>query len=120
MKRLVGPVQCLASGLDFLGAQRRTMHFFGTGSMGRALADDRTAANKRGTAAFRCKLLGLDDSRIDRAGAVTVDTAHDVPAVAFETLGRIVAKPVLHGTVNGNAVVVVEHNELGQLERPGQ
>ena len=46
---------------------------------------------------------------------MAVDGANHVPAVGFETLGRVVGKPGGHLAVNRDAVVVVQGDEFIQL-----
>ena len=45
---------------------------------------------------------------------------HDVPAVGLEALRRVVGEPAVHFAVDGNAVVVVERDQLAELERAGE
>jgi hypothetical protein len=51
---------------------------------------------------------------------MAVDAADHVPAVAFETLGGVVGEPVFDVAVDGDAVVVIQHDQLAQLQRAGQ
>ena len=51
---------------------------------------------------------------------MAIDATNDVPAVGLETGRRIVREPAVYFTVDGNAVVVVEHDELRQLQRAGE
>ena len=44
----------------------------------------------------------------------------DVPAVAFEALRNIFAKPAVHFAVDGDIVVVIQHNQLAQAQRARQ
>src|SRR5262245_27743791 len=45
---------------------------------------------------------------------MTVDVRHDVPAIGFETLRRVVGEPALHLAVDRDAVVVVEADQLAE------
>ncbi len=114
---LVRPVQCRPGRLDFIRTQRRAMNFFGAGGMRRAFADNGATADKRRPLAQCGELLGFDDGRIHCVYIVAVYIAHDVPAIAFEARRGIVAKPVFDAPVDGNAIVVVEDDKFGQLER---
>ena len=51
---------------------------------------------------------------------MAVDVRHDVPAVRVEPLRRVVGEPAVHFTVDRDAVVVVETDELAEPERAGQ
>ena len=68
---------------------------------------------------FRLRAGGLDGG-VHGGGVVAVDAADDVPAVALEALGGVVGEPVLDVAVDRDAVVVIQHHQLGQLERAGQ
>src|SRR5690606_33611676 len=116
LERRVGPVQGLAGRFDLGGAQWRPVYFFGTRGIGCALADDGAAANERRALALLRQGLCLDDGGIDRGNIVPVDTGQDIPAIAFKTLGGVIAEPVLDPPINGNAVVVIKNDELGQLQ----
>ena len=51
---------------------------------------------------------------------MAVDRRNHVPAVGFETLRGVVAEPAFDLAVDGNAVVVVQHDQLRQAQRAGQ
>ncbi len=51
---------------------------------------------------------------------MTVHTTHHVPAVGLEALGRVVGEPAFHVTVDGDAVVVPEGDQLAQAQGTGQ
>src|SRR3546814_21019372 len=76
------------------------MHFFGAGRVRGTLANNGAAANKGGTLALRGQFFGLYDGSIDSVDIVAVDIAQHVPAIAFEALGRVVAKPVFDAAVD--------------------
>ena len=60
------------------------------------------------------------DRSVNRIGIVAIDVRNHVPAVSLETLRRVVREPALHFAVDGNAVVVVEANQLAQAQRTGE
>src|SRR5690606_4143096 len=100
--------------------QGGTVHFFRTSCVGSALADDSATADKRRPARLCALQLRLSNGTVNCCDIVAVDIANHIPAIAFKTARRVVPKPVLHLSINGNAVVVVKHNELGQAQRAGQ
>ena len=51
---------------------------------------------------------------------MTVNAAHDVPAVSFKAFGGIVSEPALNITVDRNAVVIIEGNQFTQFQGTGQ
>ena len=116
-ERRVFPAQRLARQRDFLGAQRLAVRRLGALLVRRAPADDGLAADQRRLVLARARLLdgGRTASRI-----VAVDVLHDVPAVRLEALRRVVVEPLDHLAVDRDAVVVVEHDELAELEGAGQ
>ncbi len=115
-ERSGGPAEFFAGGCDLGVTQRRAVRGLGALLVGRAPADDGLAADQRRP---RIRLGGLDRS-FDRRRVVAVDVRHDVPAVGFESLRRVVREPAVHFTVDRDAVVVVEAHELAELERAGQ
>ena len=58
------------------------------------------------------------DGRIHRLPVMAVHVADHVPAIRLEPRRRVVREPALHFTVDGDAVVVVEHDELAEPEGP--
>ncbi len=51
---------------------------------------------------------------------MAVNAAHHVPAVGFEAFRGVVGEPAFNVAVDGDAVVVVERNQLAQLQGTGQ
>ena len=51
---------------------------------------------------------------------MTVHAGNDVPAARFKTGRRVVAEPLVDVAVDGNAVVVIHHDELAEAESPGE
>ncbi len=107
----------LARARHFLGPERRAVGVLMALLGGRAAAD-------HGLAADQARPLGLGDGLgergIDRRRAMAVDRAHHVPAIGFETLGRVVGEPLGDLAVDGNAVVVVERDQLAEPEPAGE
>jgi hypothetical protein len=93
------------------------VHAVGALLVGRALADDGLAADER-----RLRRVGarFRDGRLDRLRVVPVDVGNHVPAVGGEAHRRVVAEPALDLAVDGDAVVVVERDELAQPQRAGE
>ena len=51
---------------------------------------------------------------------MAVNIADHLPVVGFETLWRVVGEPAFNFAVDGDAVVVVERDQLAQTQRTGQ
>ncbi len=117
LERFRRPAQRGARGGDFVLAQRRAVHVVRAGHVGRTLADDGAADHQRGL--FRLRTRGLDGG-VHGGDVVAVNAPDHVPAVAFEALGGVVGKPVFNVAVDRDAVIVIQHDQLGQLERAGQ
>ena len=64
--------------------------------------------------------LGLGDGAIDRGQVVDVGDVQHLPAVRLKALGRIVAEREVGAPVDGDAVVVVEADELAELLVAGE
>ena len=113
----VGDAQCGARGSDFILAERGAVNVVRTGLVRRTLADD-------GLAADQCRLvvlcLGRGDGAVDGVDVVAVNVADDVPAVGFKALRRVVGEPAVHVSVDGDAVIVVQRDQLGELPSAGQ
>ena len=114
------PVQRRTSSGDFISTQWSAVDFLGTGGVRSAFTDHGTAANQGRTRALFRVAASLFNRAIDRSGIVAINRADHVPAVALKTGGRIVTKPVLDLAVDGDAVVVVHHDQLGQFPGTGQ
>ncbi len=111
------PAERRARGRHFLLAERGAVHVFGPALVGRALADDRLAAQQRRPVGDRLRRL---ERGIDRLHVMAVDVRDDVPAVRREALRRVVGEPALHVAVDRDAVVVVERDELAEPPRAGE
>ena len=109
LKGRIRPTDRLARERDFLIAQGFAVHLGGPGTVGTALADHGAGNNQ--SRLFRL-LLGFGNGTIHGINIMTVHRTDHVPAIGFETTTRIVAHPALDITVNRNAVVVVDGDEL--------
>src|SRR5690606_1017650 len=101
-ERRILPPEILSSRHNLLRAERRAVRRLGALLVRRAPADDGLAANETRAILFR---LRGDDGALDCRRIVTVDIRHDVPAVGFEALRRVVGKPPMHFAVDGDSVV---------------
>ena len=111
----LGPAQFLPGRRDLVRAQGRAMHRRRALLVGCALADQRLAGDQRGAR--------IDPGRGDRGGdgflVVAVDGA-DMPAAGSEA-GQLVGRGRQVGApVDGDAVVVPEHDQPAQLLVPGE
>ena len=106
-----------ARGGDFVLAERGAVHIVRAGLVWRTFADDRLAADQRWLVALR---FGGTDRGVDGVDVVAVDVADDVPAIGFKALGCVIREPAFDMAVDGNAVVVIEGDQLGQLPGAGQ
>ena len=117
LERSVGPTDRGAGGGDFLIAERFTVDLGGTLTVGRALADGGARDDEGGLILGE---LGLGDGGVHGVDVMAVDRADHVPAVGFEAAARVVAEPALDVTVDRNAVVVVDGDELVELPDAGE
>ena len=114
-----GAVQpkCLARRGNLLLAHGFAMHGGGALLVGRTPADDGLGANQR-------RPVGHGAGRGQRRGhglaVLTVDLRQDVPAIGLETLRRVVVEPADHLAVDGNAVVVIDRDQLAELLHAGE
>ena len=116
-ERRVIPAEGLARQRDLVGAQRLAVRLGGAGAIGRALADDGLADDQRRA---RGALACLRDGGIDGVNAVAVDLVDHVPAVGLEARLDVVDVPGGDLAVDGDAVVVVQADQLVQLPRAGE
>ena len=116
-ERLVRPAECRTRGSDFLGAQRLTVGRLAALLVRRTIANHGARANQRRLAAFAARTT----QRLGHGLAIVpIDILDDLPSVGREPLGRIVGHPALHGTVNRDAIVVVDADELAETECAGE
>src|SRR5699024_5768729 len=112
-----GPAQLGSCRGNLLVAQRRTMDAGAVPLVRRAPADDGLATDQRRARGF---LARVADGGLDFTAVMAVDVANHLPAVGFEALRRVIGEPALGAAIDGNAVVVVEHDQLAQTQRAGQ
>ncbi len=117
MEGRVRPVELLAGGGDLVLAQRRAVAGLGALLVGGAEADHRLADDQAWLVAV---LAGQLDGGLDLIGLVTIDIGHHVPTVGLEALGGVVGEPAFDLAVDGDAVVVVEGDQLAELLGAGQ
>ncbi|MNQ60098.1 hypothetical protein D3C85_743670 [compost metagenome] len=117
LERAVVPAQRSAGGGDLGIAQRSAVALFLAGLVRRAEADGGLAADQGRPRGFGAG--GLDGG-LDLVGVVAVDVADHLPAVGLEALRRVVGEPALDFAVDGDAVVVVEGDQLAQAQGTGQ
>ena len=116
-ERGVRPVQRFTGSSDFRLAQCCAVALFLALLVRRTETDDGLAADQgRLLGILACGLNG----GLDLVGIVAVDIADHLPTVGLEALGRVVGKPAFDFTVDGDAVVVVERNQLAQTQSAGQ
>ena len=114
LERGRGPAIGLTRGVDLVRVGQ------GAVALGRVLrrvpqGDVRLARDHRRLA----RLLGRHDGGVDGLGIVAVDLLH-MPAGGLEAHRLIRAVGQVHRAVDGDAVVVPEHDQLAQLVPPGQ
>ena len=88
------------------------MGFGGIGAIGTTFTDVGFTDNE---ARFIGTGFGLRDGRRNRRSIVTINGANHVPAIGLEALRGIVREPRCDLTVDTDAVVIVQSDELVQL-----
>ncbi len=114
-ERRIGPAEPLPRRRDLLGAQRRAVALFRAGLGRRAEPDQRAATDE-------CRPVGTPggfDRRRNGVGIMTVDTAR-IPAGGFEAPHLIDGIRKLQRSVDRDRIVVVEHDQLAELQVPGE
>src|SRR5215471_6675449 len=114
LERRIWPAQRFTGKRHFLLTQRLSMREIGPRSIGRALADDRAAADESRPVGARVRPA---DCLVDGVDIVPVDARNDLPPVGLEAPRRVVGEPLPDLSVDGDAVIVVETYELGQALR---
>ena len=114
----VVPTQLLTGQGCFLLAQSSTVHTGGVGLVGGAVADGGGHLDDR-------RLVGHGLGGFDRLGDgihISVALGHvlHVPAVGLVALQHVLGEGHIGASINGDAVVVVEGNQLAQLQVTGQ
>ncbi len=114
-KARLRPAELVARALDLVGAERRAVAFLGAGLGRRAEADHRAAGDQR-------RPIGeprlLDRDR-DRVGVVPVDAGRG-PARRLESLHLVDRIGKRQRSVDRDAVVVEQHDQLAELEVSGE
>src|SRR5690606_9709447 len=100
--------QEFTGGGDFVVAQRGTVTVVRAGFVRRAETYDGFGADQGWARIGFCRF----DRRVDGGGVVAVNRRDHVPAVGFKTLWRVVGEPAFHVTVNRDAVVIPEGDQL--------
>ncbi len=116
-ERLGGfPPQILASQGNLIVAQRVAMNRGLAGLVGAAVADYRAADDDTG-------LFGLcfcsGDCCCNSVGIGAFDGANNVPAVGLESLGHVLAEGDVGAALDGDIVVIVEHDQLAEPHGTG-
>ncbi len=102
-----------ASRCDLVLSEWRAVGFFGTLLVWRAEADHGPASNQRRLVAF----MGFRKGCLDLRGIMAVDAAGG-PACRFEALQLIHGRRKIGRPIDGDRVIVEEHDQLFQLEMP--
>ena len=111
----VGPAELFAGAGDFFRSQRLAMRLGGSGAGRGAEADGGAAGDQPGLVALRPR---LGDGGGDLVGIMAVDPRH-VPAGRREA-GDLVGRGRKIGrAVDGNMIVVPQHDQLAELEMAG-
>ena len=111
------PAQGFAGEFDFFGAQGFAVGLGGACTVGRALADGGLADDQGG---FVGAVLGSSDGFGDSRSVVAIYGIDHIPATGGKALGGVVDEPRGDLTVDRDAVVVVQGNQLVQLPGAGQ
>src|SRR5450830_787131 len=114
--RAMCPLQRRTAQGDFRITQWGAVAIFLALLVRRTEADGGLAADQGRTLAFA---RGLDGGR-DLFRVMTVDVADHLPVVGFETLRGVVGEPAFDFAVDGDAVVVIEGDQLAQVQGTGQ
>ncbi len=110
-----GPAQRRAGRRDFVRTQRRAVDRVRALLVGRALADHRLAGDQRRTAVSQCGAYGAADGR-----RIVPVAAFGVPAGRLEAGRDVLAGRKIGAAVDGDAVVVPQHDQPAQLQMPGK
>mmetsp|Transcript_21711 Transcript_21711/g.51621 ORF Transcript_21711/g.51621 Transcript_21711/m.51621 type:complete len:526 (+) Transcript_21711:683-2260(+) len=113
----VVPAQLLACGLGLIGTQRGAMGIVAVRLVGGPEADGRLHLDERGLVRAGLGLLdGLPDGTHVRVALLHLQ---HLPAVSLEALPHILSEGEVRMPVNGDAVVVVEGDQLAQAQVAG-
>ncbi|MND96041.1 hypothetical protein D3C80_883140 [compost metagenome] len=117
LKRRVFPAQFLTRQRHFFFTQRCAVRLFFTRFIWRAKTNRGAADNQRW---FIGDALRFFNCLLNCLRIVAVNFMHDVPVIGLEAFRRVVGKPAIGFTVDGNAVVIVEPDQFAQPQRTGQ
>ena len=93
------------------------MHGGGALLVGRPEADDGLDADQGRTAIAQ---HGVGQGRVDVVGIMPVHAPNHPPAVALKTRRDVLGEPLRNVAVDGDAVVVIEADQLAQAQGAGQ
>src|SRR5690606_15423657 len=108
-KRFVLPLQVGTGGADLIITQGCAVALFLTLLVGRAVADDGFAANDGRLGGVGAGLL---NGGLNGVGIMAIHIGDHLPTIGFEALRRIVGKPALDFAIDGDAIIVVEGDQL--------
>lgn len=109
------PAQCFARQFDFVAAQRRAVRSGRALLVRAAVTDDGLAGDERRLVGFLCGFNGLSN----RFGVMAVDP-RGVPARRFEAHQRVAGFRERERTVDGDVIVVIENDHLGEFQVTGK
>ena len=117
LERPMRPAEGFAGGRHLIFAQGSAMHGGAALLVGGAEADDGLDADQGGPpVAARGRVQG----RLDVRHLMSVHAADDAPAVACKARRHVFREPGGHLAVDGDAVVVVQADQLAQAQSAGQ
>ncbi len=116
LERAVLPAQRLAGQGDFGVTQGSAVGFFLALLVRRTEADDGLAADQRRTIALARSFQG----DLDFFCIMAVDIANHLPAIGLEATRGVIGEPAVHFTVDGDAIVIVESDQLVQAKGASQ
>ncbi len=115
VERLVGlrPSEILLGRHDFVGTEGLAMRGGGVLLLRAAVADVRPGDDQRWT-----RRIGLrfGDGFVDRVEIVDVRNVQHLPAIRLEPFARVIGVREVGATVDRDAIVIVEADELSELE----
>ena len=109
------PAERGARARDFLGAERRAVRVVMAAFVG---APWPMTVLQQISVGRRASARAARNARVDGRGVVAVRHGLDAPAVGAKRVRRVVGEPFLDVAVDGDAVVVVEDDQLSSPRRP--
>src|SRR6202040_841941 len=107
------PTESRASCRDLGRAERCAVYVVRSGFVRASLAYDGLTADERRPTVV---VAGLPDSRLDRFPVMSVNRAQHAPAIRLKALGCVIGEPVFDVSIDADAVVVIDGDELGESE----